>query len=227
MKNFTTWLKESHIFSGKQDEEYENKFATQVKKSAKMFMMSEAGVELDLKDWKKATKDMEKAIKSESDLTDKDMQKLYPDADIDYMSIDDPSLEEIESDNTYNRGYLAPDVNMKWYEDKEQDKYYALLNVHLGGDIRSNYSDNYWFEADDKEDSFMKVQELLMGSIYANIEFTDGSKITFDGQQDSDTEYYEVYEAGNGIAKDLKKFIGNLGKGGDTDEVVNDLVDRV
>lgn len=86
--------------------------------------------------------------------------------------------QEINSGNTYNGSWLFPtDINWRYYELKE-----GLLlecRIHLGIDIRRNYSGGYYKKVNSED----FIHELLQGSTILGIEFKDNSSIVFDGNE--------------------------------------------
>ena len=56
-------------------------------------------------------------------------------------------FEEVKIDNTYNiAGKINHNICFVIYKNKKNDKYYVEISVHLGGDIRGNYTDSVVYE---------------------------------------------------------------------------------
>jgi len=200
-------------------------FIDNVKKSSKEMMLSELGISLDLTNWKKAKIQFEKELQKASDLSERELINRYPGIDIDYMHIEHPDLEEIFADNTYNWSYLGVDVNMRGYQDSSGN-HILLLNVHTSmGDIRGGYGDNIYFDTGKHSPSQIAI-EMLHGLITVIVTFTDRSYLIADSQQDSDVEYYEIYQVkGKGIAQEFEDYFNSLSDRSDRDEAINSLVE--
>lgn len=160
------------------------------------------------KDYQKATKESIEILRQACDMDEADFWEMfekegrkigegryYPDIE---------GLEEKGGDNTYNWGFLGPDYNIKTFYDSINDKYYALLEPHLGGDIRGNYGYGFVFEYDSNYPEYL---EGFSGSSYLDVEFDDGSDIRLSGES-SDVYRWEIYNPSDltGIAKELYDF---------------------
>ena len=107
-------------------------------------------------------------------------------------------FEEVASDNTYNSSYLGLfNWSFKIYSIYGE-RFVLMAHPHMGGDIRSNYGDPIFLEGESKEDVIYKFyEEVIDGKHSVNLEFKDGTSVTFDAQQDSDVNYYELYDDGS------------------------------
>lgn len=67
---------------------------------------------------------------------------------------------------------------------------------------------------------------MLHGLITVIVTFTDRSYLIADSQQDSDVEYYEIYQVkGKGIAQEFEDYFNSLSDRSDRDEAINSLVE--
>jgi len=107
-------------------------------------------------------------------------------------------FEQVASDNTYNSSYLGLfDWNFRIYSIYDE-RFVLIAHPHMGGDVRGNYGDPIFLEGESKEDVLMKFyEEVIDGKHSVNLEFKDGTSVTFDAQQDSDVNYYELYDDGS------------------------------
>lgn len=61
--------------------------------------------------------------------------------------VEEGFLAEVLTDNTYNyNGNIMNDLIFRIYQDTETYHFFLVVNVHLQGDIRGNYSDTLVFE---------------------------------------------------------------------------------
>ena len=102
-------------------------------------------------------------------------------------------LEEVSSDNTYNWNYLGIITwNFRIFKANE-DRYFLMAMPHLGGDVRGNYGEALFFEGESEEEVMYKFREIIIdGGRGIRIEFKDDSTLSFDAQQDSDVDYFEL-----------------------------------
>ncbi len=107
-------------------------------------------------------------------------------------------FEQVASDNTYNSSYLGLfNWNFRIYSVYDV-RFVLIAHPHMGGDVRGNYGDPIFLEGESKEDVLMKFyEEVVDGKHSVNLEFKDGTSVTFDAQQDSDVNYYELYDDGS------------------------------
>ncbi len=107
-------------------------------------------------------------------------------------------FEQVASDNTYNSSYLGLfNWNFRIYSVYDV-RFVLIAHPHMGGDVRGNYGDPIFLEGESKEDVLMKFyEEVIDGKHSVNLEFKDGTSVTFDAQQDSDVNYYELYDDGS------------------------------
>ena len=107
-------------------------------------------------------------------------------------------FEQVASDNTYNSSYLGLfNWNFRIYSIYDE-RFVLIAHPHMGGDVRGNYGDPIFLEGESKEDVLMKFyEEVVDGKHSVNLEFKDGTSVTFDAQQDSDVNYYELYDDGS------------------------------
>lgn len=158
-------------------------------------------------------------------------------------------LEEGGGDNTYNWSWLFPtDLNFRWYSSPD-GRTFLEVRLHLGGDVRGNYTGGWYKEFDDstgEDERHEFAYDLTEGRNTISVTFNDGSKIQFNGQQSSDVNYFEVgdvsgYDTGQqnlfpedegvseaGIAYEVWNLLDDKIKGGrglDVDDFVDTLVD--
>jgi hypothetical protein len=157
-------------------------------------------------------------------------------------------LSDDGGDNTYNWSWLYPsDLNFKNYSTPDGQKILEI-RIHLGGDVRGNYGGGYYkiFAGDEEDESMQYIYDLTQGSMSVNMKFSDGSSISFSGEQASDIESYEVAnvagydtkqpglfnpDEGNaegGIAYAVEEAFSGFRKGGrgyEGDEFVNEIVE--
>lgn len=79
------------------------------------------------------------------------------------------NMIETSGDNSYNwYSPLSHDVDYQFYEDEENDKYYMELQIHMGGDIRGNYTESMWFVDDYSIEGFLRLFDEVMKTIYVD-----------------------------------------------------------
>jgi hypothetical protein len=105
-------------------------------------------------------------------------------------------LTEDSADNTYNMSYLGiTDLNYRFYHDEDYDKWFVVIHPHISGDIRGNYGEPLILEGDDKDELFYRFYEnFISGGANIYFNFTDGSEVVFDSEQDSDIFRFVVSE---------------------------------
>lgn len=157
-------------------------------------------------------------------------------------------LRNVGGDNTYNWSWLYPtDLNFNKYLLPDGQKV-TEVRIHLGGDVRGNYSGGYYkiFDEGSEDDEQEFIYDLCEGSMSVTLKFNDGSSISFGGTQSSDIDYYEVVdtngydtgqsglfdpEEGNdegGMAFAVSEYFSKLhshGSGYEGDEFVNEIVE--
>lgn len=205
-----------------------NYFKEQVKSTTYKLMTYEGDV-INLKDWDAAKKELASILNTGSDISEDALvaklikRKVIP-ADTTDLWSDPEGLEYVMGDNTYNWGYLAPDMNIKVYKEKMDDKFYAVVSIHQGGDVRGNYGPGYVYMGSSKDEVVERWGNDIRGNTSANISFSDGSSIQFDGQQDSDLDYFEVYGEPTGIARECEKLLEGVKHDSDFDAMVHELL---
>lgn len=119
-------------------------------------------------------------------------------------------LEEVSADNSYNWSYLGlMDWNFRVYKESEE-KYYLVAHPHMGGDVRGNYGDPVFFEAESEEAVLYKFRETVIdGGREVRFTFKDKTELLFSAQQDSDVSYFE-YQEGHGGKKIKAKSTAEL-----------------
>ena len=71
------------------------------------------------------------------------------------------SYKKVQCGNSYNwDGKVQNDFEYDIFKDLETEKYIVLLRVHLGGDIRTNYTDTMFFEFDSDYDFFELLNDI-------------------------------------------------------------------
>lgn len=122
------------------------------------------------------------------------------------------------SDNTYNWGYLGPfDIDFNTVE--YAGTFYTFYRVHLGGDIRGNYSDFYVSETYDETDFLYR----LMGTAIVEFEFEDGSSWRFFSEQDVDVWHFDLDEFEIQRNSHAEQFLPLLQNFDNYDEAIEEL----
>jgi hypothetical protein len=225
--------------------EYINKKYIPHLKSADMyFMIYSNGFSYDYKDKAKSKEQLLKYYSETADYTEANLDKdtNYKVNDWELVRkeydpetnevIEEHELEEKDSGNTYNSSYLGlTDLNWRLYHDADYDKWFYVIHPHVGGDIRGNYGDAFILEGDDKEELFYRFYEgFVSGMATISLEFNDGSKLTFDSEQDSDVfnfifqeenSEYSPKSIGAKFINDFKSFKDWRG-----DEFLEETVDK-
>ena len=186
----------------------QDKYVDNLKDAEFYFNIYETGDSIEFVD--ESIRDQHKEVfEQNADYLEKDFEKktgLKIDG-FEILDDDGNELEEVTSGNTYNWGYLGgADFNYRVYKTSDEEKYYLMALIHMGGDIRGNYGDAFIFEGDSEDEVLMKFQGLLSGGGHIHLRFKDGSSVSFDSQQDSDVWYFEQHERNDepvtGLAKE-------------------------
>ncbi len=166
-----------------------------------------------------------------------DLGKTYEDENEETGEIETykEQLDYEVADNTYNSSYLGVvDFNFSVFHDKDDDVFILLATPHIGGDIRGNYAEPFYFVGDDKEEVIQRFYfAIISGTITSDIKFDlygseNSSYLVFDSQQDSDTEYYDFQEDNSEINSPVAKmFLKDFESldGYNADEFVNRTIE--
>lgn len=95
------------------------------------------------------------------------------------------NLNDMKAFNTYNWG--AP-ITLCGVAPEDIYNGVALVNIHLGGDVRGNYSEPYICE---------DVEALFMQNTYLDIELTNGEVYSFDCDNGEGYFNFDTFDAYN------------------------------
>ena len=195
-----------------------DKYLNNIKSASNLFMIYESGLEYYLSDAENtdAKNEVLSHYKDISDYTVDNLEEntIYKLDESGWFieTKDGLELKELLSGNTYNQSYLGIlDINYRVFEDTENGTIIGFVKPHLGGDPRGNYGDGFIIIGDDEDEVFYQIiSNFISGMSTINIEFNDGSTLTFDSQQEYDVFNYELVEENSNyensqIAKDFIK----------------------
>jgi hypothetical protein len=97
-------------------------------------------------------------------------------------------LEDTKFDKSFNTYNWNAPITLCGVASEDIYEGVALVNIHLGGDVRGNYSEPYICE---------EVDVLFMQSTYLNIELTNGEIYSFDCDNSEayfDFDTFDVYD---------------------------------
>jgi hypothetical protein len=115
-------------------------------------------------------------------------------------------------ENTYNWAYHGPTMNFYEVGDMHGENLFEV-KVHLGGDVRANYSIEYLIPAHGS--SFIEmISEVSSASVSADIDFDDGSSLSFYGNQVSD-----------GLDLELANGMNDVSDGSIAEQVANEFIE--
>jgi len=201
---------------------------------------SDMGDTVDLKDFDKAKDQFMNMWESEYGRREEDIISEFNlntenwDRDRDPLA-EHPDVERVVADNTYNSAYIPPDAEfgvLRIEDEDGIDVYIPYVSIHLGGDIRGNYSELFFSNenfSDQENAQYDVAEKLFIGTIHLNIKFKDGSELMFDSEQIEDVEYFELYESsGYGVADDVVEIFNEyIPPSTDGDEFLLEVVDHI
>jgi hypothetical protein len=123
--------------------------------------------------------------------------------------------------NTYNEGYNGPaDLNYH-IKESEDGRVFVEVAVHMGGDVRGNYSTSFVKEVDSVEDGIELIVDLYQGSLYVEMKFSDGSTCSTYGEQGSDCHYFvDIDNASGAMAEAFAQGFNALKQGCERDDLI-------
>lgn len=103
--------------------------------------------------------------------------------------------KEYEGCNTYNwNGRIMHDLNYTKY--KIDNKYYYVVMVHRGGDIRANYTDYFMLRFDDEDEFMYIIDEICREKLTISKEY-NGKHYSIDISPFSEIQYAYCWENGD------------------------------
>lgn len=100
------------------------------------------------------------------------MDKYFGTGALQYMEeLTGREMDYFIGDNTYNwSGKIDFDLDFRSWEGND-DNYYVAIQVHLGGDIRGNYSDFCLLKFDCEDDFYETIENFTNENCYFEYEF--------------------------------------------------------
>jgi len=166
--------------------------------------------QLDLDD--KFCKRVNDKLNEIRDIADEDRRVEYPHWDSECMSVVenmlDAEIEEISNVsqvNTYNYdsnlSHVLQYTQFTYDKEDEQTEYYCMLSVHLGGDVRGNYSNAVLFRIDNDWGEFLKPEDVrgyiggvAVDNMHNGYSLTDEDGDDVEINQDTEIELYIMGE---------------------------------
>lgn len=136
------------------------------------------------------------------------------------------NMVETSGDNSYNwYSPLSHDVDYQFYEDEENDKYYMELQIHMGGDIRGNYTESMWFVDDYSIEGFLRLFDEVMKTIYVDY---NGYTIMADYtvMEECGSVYITIEQNGEIVEKGIGLYLDSTDLEECKQELINLLIDK-
>ena len=84
----------------------------------------------------------------------------FTDVDVFYNWLDLYEYEEVKRDNSYNWGSpLSNDIDFTIYHNITLDEYYVTMKIHMYGDVRSNYTEEFILKYDHEYDFYESLHD--------------------------------------------------------------------
>ena len=218
------------------------KYLPKLESVSMSFLISETGFDYDYKDPKSKSLLLnyykEQADYTEQELNDKTNYKINNwevirkeiDPETDEVMFEQ-EIKQVSAENTYNSIYLGiVHLNYRVYHDEDYDKWFVVAHPHLSGDIRGSYGEALILEGDDKDKLLNRFySEFINGGVYITFNFTDGSEVIFDSEQDSDIFSFvlsENNETEKGtFAEKLINYFNSINDKSKSDSFIETIVD--
>ena len=84
----------------------------------------------------------------------------FTDVEVFYNWLDLYEYEEVKRDNSYNWGSpLSNDIDFTIYHNITLDEYYVTMKIHMYGDVRSNYTEEFILKYDHEYDFYESLHD--------------------------------------------------------------------